>query len=284
MSDFGFIDKQPGAVFILSGVASQPGPDRLLRPLTSTELAAMLEAGFAGFFDHFARQITEGQNRLLQGLDIDQAEALPELFQPVVSFPGVGRGYLQIPAQELTDGGELVGDGPRTLAVFFVAGQQLNFHAFEIELRSGSLIVKILGGLFGTGALTASVLFLAQPDYGYLRQDMQWNQRIEQILDGQACTVELGAKVDVQQLRRLAIDDLRLSGRDLTDAERRSRICYTQLLLRAAGAYPGRIDGIEGPRTEQAKREFAKKFGLTPRDLDSHVFYDALLDSIQRKI
>ncbi len=38
------------------------------------------------------------------------------------------------------------------------------------------------------------------------------------------------------------------------------------------------------PNPVKAIEMLAKKVGLTPRDLDSHVFYDALIDSIQRKI
>lgn len=284
MTDFGFIDDKPIAVFTLSGIASQPGPDRLLRPISPTQFAALLEAGFAGFFDEFARRLVAGQSRLLDGLESEETADLISLFQPLASLPGVGQGYLQVPANRFADGAITVRGEPRLIALYFVGGETVGVQGLEIELESGSLVVRILGGLIGTGALTAALLFLAQPDYSYLRQDMLWNQRVEQILDGQVCALDLGAKVDINELRRLAINDLRITDRDLAPPERHRRVCYAQLLLRTAGAYPGKIDGIDGPQTRQAKQEFAKKVGLHGRDIDTPVFYDALIDSVQRKI
>lgn len=284
MSDFSFIDDQKPVVFTLSGVASQPGPDRLLRPLSQQQLAAFLETGFAAFFEHFARQMIEGQLALLGGLRANEGEQVLDLFRPLAAFPGVGRGYLQVPALGLDGRPGAARGEPQTIATFFLAGEQLDIRAVEIELQSGSVIAKVLAGVGGGATLAAAVFFLAQPDYTNLRQDMAWNQRIERVMDGQACVLDIGAKVNVGELRRLAVNDLRVADRGLEEAEARKRVCYTQLLLRAAGAYPGEIDGLDGPQTQKARLEFARRAGLGPRDVDRPVFFDALIDSIQRKI
>jgi len=284
VTDFNFIDDRPGVVFTLRGVASQPGADRLLRPYDQQQFAAMLEIGFGSFFDEFARQLMAGQLAALAGGRPGDADQLSDLWRPVTAFPGFGGGYLQGAVADFADGQKVFRPDRQMISAYLVAGQLLEIQALEIALQSGSLFADIMAGLGGAGALAAAVFFFVQPDYNNLRQDWAWNQRIERVMDGQRCVMDIGAKININELRRIAVNDLRLTDRPLSDAERRERVCYQQLLLRTAGVYPGEIDGVDGPLTRRAKLEYAKRVGLAPSDIDTPVFINALIDSVHRKI
>lgn len=270
-------------LFTLTAVASQPGPDRLLNPLSEAELARFIETAVDGVFNDFTRRLAAGQAALMASLNDDDIEVLG-LRRPTAIVPGLGRGYLERLAPRLRDGIGQVDVEPQSIGLIWVAGEIVSLEAWAIELHSGSVIAKFLADLLGPASVVAAIFFLAQPDYTQLRQDMAWNQRIEWVMDGQACTVDLGAKVSIQTLRQLAVDDLQIAGRELSAEEVRQRVCYTQLLLRIAGTYPGPIDGVEGSQTVRAKQEFAKRVGLPAKDIESPNFYIALVDGVQRKI
>lgn len=278
MSTFSQSD-DPRTIFFISARAAQPGPDRLVNPISPLVLAEFLEGTISNYFNGFAASMAAGRDALYAGEDLPQ-DIVP--WAPISVLHGLTPPALRQAAFALVNG-EGYDAREAMLTLLSVGGEPVGVQAQSLELHTGSLDLKSLCKFFGAGAGTAALLFLMQPYYERLQQDLSWNQRIERVLDGQACTVDIGVKVNIKNLRRLAAEDLDIRHRDLTEEERRRRVCHTQLLLRVAGTYPGAIDGVPGAHTQRAKQAFAERAGLVSSDIDEVIFYDALIDAAQRK-
>ncbi|CAN7164938.1 peptidoglycan-binding domain-containing protein [Phenylobacterium sp. LjRoot219] len=152
----------------------------------------------------------------------------------------------------------------------------------DIVLAPGSLnFWGALQFLVGTGVLTSVILSCASPFVGDWHNDLQWNSRIEQVVEGGVCRASLDAIADISHLRRMSSEDLNPDVQGLSPDERSKRICLIQLLLRLNGFSPGPIDGVDGFMTKQAEREFAKSHHLRPSQIRTRPYFDALLDGVQ---
>ena len=92
-----------------------------------------------------------------------------------------------------------------------------------------------------------------------------------------ACTIDSNVSgVDREKLIALPIQDLVLAS-NMSATQRQKVITARQVCLRAAGFYPGPIDGIDGPQTQKAAGDFAYFHGNIIINWNSPVFLRLLV-------
>ncbi len=258
--------------FSVAAIAQETGARRVLTPSSLAELAAVADLSISQFVGGLAGALLSTGAFLFQQIEGD----------PFAD--GAGGLVVQIERSTLA---RLVLDQsrefrPLALPLAFIPTLEASLNVVEINLSEGSLIIKILGAVFGTGAGLTAALFLLGPEYVDWHATRLADHEIVRVIKGGRCSVDFAAELHIGDLRAAAAEGLVKNPKASTTMERR-RVCIAQILLHLNNTYPGKFDGVEGPMTVKAKQVFAKKSGLTTHEIDTLPYFEALIAGIQPK-
>ncbi|GGE98190.1 hypothetical protein [Sphingomonas prati] len=256
--------------FSVGVIAQDIGARRILRPSSSAELAAVADLSISQFVDGLAGALLSTGSFLFQQIEGD----------PFAD--GAGGLVVRIERSTLASlvldqSGELQ---PPVLPLAYITALEASLNVVEIILSEGSLIIKALGAVFGTGAGLTAALFLLGPEYTDWHATRLADHDIVRVIAGGRCSVDFAAELHIGDLRAAAAEGL-VKNPQASQTMKRRRVCIEQVLLN--GTYPGKFDDMEGPMTAKAKQVLAKKSGLTTRDVDTLPYFEALIAGIQPK-
>ena len=211
----------------------------------------------------------------------------PELLGAALGLPQVGETIsIELYQGPLT----------RLVAEFGTSDQPIDEAVFEpfdlLRMRwyEGEIVVTIEGASFRFGsfwtdlkALIRPTILLpllaagaAVPPAGHLYNQHIQNVRLDQRIQGTACRSAVEFRLSAADLRQLGLEQMNWAARDLSDHERRLRLCRAQFALRLKGYPVGLLDGLMGKDTRRALRHFADENGMRGLPIDSVIVIDAL--------
>jgi hypothetical protein len=258
-------------MFEIAVQARDVGPRALLRPSTDEQLATQLDRVLTNYVSELAADIASANAPLMAVLrrsDFREAATLTTSINRAVLHRAVVDDRFELPS---------VG-----LPLASIEAMGFEILATKINIVHGSVIAKVAGTFIGAGAGLSLALFVGQPFANQIYSDWRTDREIVRTTSDGQCAIEFAAELNVDEMRKLAVASLQKKAGATAEEEMR-RVCVLQALLYLNAAFPGEIDGIEGPKTVQAKKAFAAKSGIKSSSLESYPFYQALLAGVQPK-
>ena len=149
----------------------------------------------------------------------------------------------------------------------------------EIVFEEGSLKTWIKGIVIG-GTFVATVAMTPPAVDAY--QTFQLNQRLSTTYSDQQCVADAQIRLQASDLYAIAAPQFNYKALNLSDEERRERVCHAQLAMSLGNLDPGPIDGEPGQRTNRGLSALREAYGLHSADVSDTSVQIALTKAMHR--